>query len=288
MAMTSDEAASDPCPEIPEGFLEPTRMGKLVRELRKGVPVAEEPAGDAKDAAAEEEALHSRRAPWKPPEMQEKRLLGSRQCWEAFGPMVAQAAWAMGLFGAARRAFLGDGAENNWTIWRCFFSSFVPILDFIHALSYVYAAAHAGRDRVAGWKCYREWIGWVWQGQVGRVLAALGERQAELGEPQEGDKETHPRQVVAQARSYLGNNQGRMRYDEYRRQGLPITSSYVESAVKQFNQRAKGTEKFWGEEGAEAILQLRGDHLSDDQPLEEFWERRQAQATGRRPYRRVA
>jgi hypothetical protein len=288
MAMTSAASASDPCPEIPEGFLDPTRMGKLVRELRKAVPVGEEPAGEAKDPAAEAEALHSRPTPWKPPAMHEKRLLASRQSWEAFGPMVAQAAWAMGLFGAARRAFLGDGAENNWTIWRCFFASFVPILDFIHALSYVYAAAHAGRDRAAGWKCYREWIGWVWQGQVGRVLAALQERQAELGEPQDEDKETHPRKIVAQARSYLGNNQGRMRYDEYRRQGLPITSSYVESAVKQFNQRAKGTEKFWGEAGAEAILQLRGDHLSDDQPLEGFWERRQAQATGQRPYRHVA
>lgn len=58
--------------------------------------------------------------------------------------------------------------------------------------------------------------------------------------------------------------------------------------MKQFNQRAKGTEKFWGEAGAEAILQLRGDQLSDEQPWEAFWERRQAQATGQRPYRRVA
>ena len=76
--------------------------------------------------------------------------------------------------------------------------------------------------------------------------------------------------LVAQARGYLENNQGRRRYDAYRRQGLPITASYVESAVKQFNQRAKGTEKFWGEEEAEALPQLCGDHLSDDQPLEGF------------------
>jgi hypothetical protein len=94
--------------------------------------------------------------------------------------------------------------------------------------------------------------------------------------------------VVAQARTYLENNRGRMRYHEYRQQGLPMVSSYLESAVKQFNQRAKGTEKFWSEEGAEAILQVRGDHLSDDQPLEQYWERRQAQATGQRPYRRIA
>jgi hypothetical protein len=288
MAMTSDVSADDPCPDIPEGFLEPARMGKLVRQIRTGVAVTEEPVGEATDAAAEEEALASPSAVWEPPAVQEKRLLGSRQSWEVFGPLVAAAAWAMGLFGAARRAFIGDGSENNWTVWRCFFSSFVPILDFIHALSYVYAAAHAGRDRLAGWQCYREWIIWVWRGQVARVLEALGQRQQELGEPQDGDKETHPRQVVAQARTYLSNNAGRMKYDAYRRSGLPIVSSYVESAVKQFNQRAKGTEKFWGEEGAEAILQLRGDHLSDDQPLDAFWQRRQAQASGQRPYRRAS
>ena len=61
-------------------------------------------------------------------------------------------AWAWGFFGAARQAFLGDGSDNNWTIWCNHFSSFVPILDFIHALSYVFAAAMAGphvRGRLA-------------------------------------------------------------------------------------------------------------------------------------------
>jgi hypothetical protein len=286
--MKSTVSATDPCRQIPEGFLDPTRMGKLVRELRKGIPIAEEPAEQAKDPAVEADAYASRPAVWKPPEMQAKRLLGSRQNWEAFGPMVAAAAWAMGLFGSARRAFLGDGAENNWTVWRNHFSSFTPILDFIHALSYVYAAAHAGCTKTAGWLRYREWIAWVWEGRVGRVLEALRALQAELGEPKEEDKETHPRKVVARTLTYLENNQSRMRYDAYRRQGLPITSSYVESAVKQFNQRAKGTEKFWTEAGAEAILQLRGDYLSEHEPLEAFWERRQAQTTGQRPYRRAA
>jgi hypothetical protein len=288
MAMTSEASARDPCPEIPESFVDPTRMGKLVRQLGHGVASTEEAAQAATDPAAEAEALQNPATPWQPPEVQEKRLLASRQKWEAFGPLVAAAAWAMGLFGAARRAFLGDGSENNWTIWRSYFSSFVPILDFIHGLSYVHAAAHAGRSRVEGWKCYVLWIRWVWQGQVVQVIAALQQRQAELGLPQEGDADSHPRQVVAQALTYLENNQERMHYDAYRQQGLPITSSYVESAVKQINRRAKGTEKFWGEAGAEAILQLRGDQLSDDQPLVAFWERRQAAATGQRPYRHAA
>ncbi|HBI44270.1 MAG TPA: hypothetical protein DDY78_15675 [Planctomycetales bacterium] len=185
-------------------------------------------------------------------------------------------------------ALIGDGAETNGTVWRNYFSSFTPILDFIRALSYVYAAAHAGSAKTPGWLRYREWIAWVWQGKVDGVLAALRARQAERGDPQEEDKETHPRKVAAKTQTYLENNRSRMRYDEYRRQGLPITSSYVESAVKQLNQRAKGTEKFWGEQGAEAILQLRGDALSDDKPLKAFWERQQAQASGQRPYRRAA
>ena len=49
---------------------------------------------------------------------------------------------------------------------------------------------------------------------------------------------------MAEGLRYLKNHQDQMRYDEYRRQGLPITSSHVESTVKQFNRRVKGTEKF--------------------------------------------
>ncbi len=123
---------------------------------------------------------------------------------------------------------------------------------------------------------------------MAQVIAALAQRQLELGVPWEGDGETSPRRLVAQALTYLQNHQSQMHYADYRRQGLPLTSSYVESGVKQFNQRVKGTEKFWSEKGAEAILQLRADHLSDDEPLQQFWEERQNKQTGRRPYRKAA
>ena len=93
---------------------------------------------------------------------------------------------------------------------------------------------------------------------------------------------------MADALTYLQNHQDKMHYDAYRRQGLPITSSHLESLRKQINQRVKGTEKFWCKDGAEAILQLRADLLSDDRPLDAFWERRQAGETGQRRYRRVA
>ena len=66
------------------------------------------------------------------------------------------------------------------------------------------------------------------------------------------------------------------------------TASHMESLMKQINQRVKGTEKFWCEEGAEAILQLRADLLSDNRPLDAFWERREASQTGQRRYSNAA
>lgn len=59
---------------------------------------------------------------------------------------------------------------------RRFFGSFVPILDFIHAISCVFAAAVAGRPFAVGWPVYRQWIPWVWQGDVAPVITVLAGR----------------------------------------------------------------------------------------------------------------
>jgi hypothetical protein len=77
-------------------------------------------------------------------------------------------------------------------------------------------------------------------------------------------------------------------YDDYRRQGLSIMTSAVESVIKMMNKRVKGSEKFWSEPGAEAILQLRADYLGETETMSRFWLEREAQATSHRPYRRVA
>jgi hypothetical protein len=77
----------------------------------------------------------------------------------------------------------------------------VPILDFIHALTYVFAAAMAGRSRVEGGPVYLRWITWIWQGEVGRVIADLAARAVELGTPPADAPETDPRRIVAEALS---------------------------------------------------------------------------------------
>ena len=282
MTMTSDEHEADP--EIPETFVDSLRILKLTRDLK---------TRSAKRDAAEEESAESEEsteeAPeWKPPKVKAKSLVATRRPWLAFALMAAAAAWQKGFYGAARKAFLGDGAAANWTLWRNHFSSFEPILDFIHALSYVFAAALAGREFADGWACYVRWIAAVWQGRVDEVIAALTERQSELGMWETSDPATAPRRIVGRALEYLRNNREQMKYAEYRRAGLPVVSSYVESAVKQFNNRVKGSEKFWTEDGAEEMLQLRGDQLSDDRPLDAFWQRRSAKATGQRVYRKAA
>ena len=93
---------------------------------------------------------------------------------------------------------------------------------------------------------------------------------------------------MAATLTYLANQQSRMNYPDYRRQGLPITSSHIESTVKQINQRVKGSEKFWTAAGGEALLQLRADQLSDTQPLALHWLRRSQSATGTRGYANAA
>lgn len=286
LSMQSEVCVRDPCPEVPASFLDVVRIPKLVRQLKKTAKATEDAVADMDEPEAADEALRQEEV-YQPPGVLRRQVVASRGCWPVFAPLLAAAAWALGFQGASRKAFVGDGSANNWKLQRRFFGSFVPILDFIHALSYVFAAAMAGRKFAAGWPCYRHWIAWVWQGKVALVIAALRERQAELGLPEKDEPETSPRHVVSKALTYLHNHQDKMTYDAYRRAGLPITSSLMESTVKQINQRVKGTEKFWSERGSEAVLQLRADQLSEGDVLEAFWERRQATATGQRPYRRT-
>jgi len=85
--------------------------------------------------------------------------------------------------------------------------------------------------------------------------------------------------------TYLSNNAPRMQYAKYRRLGLPLTTSHIESVQKQLNIRLKGTEKYWCAEGVEPVVQLRADRISETKPLESFWKRRASSQTGFRKRR---
>ncbi len=182
---------------------------------------------------------------------------------------------------AKRQAFVGDGAAGIWAIHKKHFSQMTPILDLMHALSYAHrAAAGIGQPDLD-----RHWAKAIWQGRVAEVIAELEVHQARVGPPPENPSADDPRQRIHRAWTYYTNNQSRMNYPEYRRLGLPITSSLMESTIKQLGRRVKGTEKFWLQENVEAILQLRADFLSDSRPLDDFWRRWQEKITGTNRYR---
>jgi hypothetical protein len=295
-SLSSEARACDPCPQVPEVYLQRERIDRLTRDISQVAGVAETPSSPGTEASVLEsqQALISPNevipCGYEPPEVVDREVVASRRDSRTFGKHLAAQAWFLGLFAAARKAFIGDGQNWLWTEWEKYFKpfGFVPVLDFIHALTHVYAAATAGRPLMAGWDVYVRWITWIWQGNVLQVIAELASRQQELGPPTDDDAETSPRQIVADALTYLQNQKDRMNYPEYRRQGLPITSAHMESTVKQLNRRVKGSEKYWSEQGSEALLQLVGDQLSTSQPLDKYWRERPQRQNGRRTYAKSA
>lgn len=281
---------TDPDPHVPRCFLDLKRTKEMVRGMGHTLPIGLDFVGEnsiAKpDAATKKETCRKAR-PGRPKRLV-RSILASRTCSDLFGPIVHEAAWKRNFFGARLRAFLGDGLPVNWAIHRRHFASFTAILDFVHALSYVFSAAFAGRSQAEGAAIYQRWIQAVWSGEVATVLPELASRSTELGAPLADCVDSDPRKLVFETLRYLTNNADRMRYDAYRRQGLPIMTSAVESAIKMINRRVKGSEKFWSEPGAEAILQLRADDLSETEIMSRFWSNRETEATNRRPYRRTA
>jgi hypothetical protein len=95
--------------------------------------------------------------------------------------------------------------------------------------------------------------------------------QHQLGIPPPGATASDPRERVDRAMTYYRNHSELMKYPEYRKQGLPLTSSHMESTVKMINARVKGSEKFWRKEHGESLLHLRAESLSDSKPLAAFW-----------------
>jgi hypothetical protein len=278
LSMQSETSAEDPCPTIPSVFIDSGQMGQISREI-KGFS-AEGGSGTEVDKPAD--ARRGR------PEILVKSVVATREDIHVFGRQLAAAAWQRGFAAAERKAFVADGLAANWTVWRKHFSHYTPILDFVHAIMYVYAAAMAGRSFPDGWSVHCRWAQAVWSGGVETVLAELTRRQEEVGLPEKNEPDHSPRRIVADALRYLTNQQSRMRYDQYRREGLPMTSSHIESTIKQINRRVKGSEKFWNTSGAEALLQLSADYLSETDLLTPFWRTRQSNATGHRHYRAAA
>lgn len=193
-------------------------------------------------------------------------IVATRQGYDHLGLALAAEAYRRGFNKAKIKAFMGDGLKVNWSLWATHFSHYTPIVDIMHALAYVYGGAIASCGRIEdGWQLYVQWLEWTWSGDVDRVITAMQQHAAGYKEVPED---------LSRAITYLSNNASRMQYARYRRAGLPVTTSPVESAQKQINERIKGTEKFWRDDSLEPLLQLKADDLSETHDRDAFWHRR--------------
>lgn len=257
MTLPTSGGDGDPCPDLPTTFRTTARVATIAE---KPVPNDDVSPGD-----------ETRRVLYQGPKRVLRTVLASMASSDDFGPMMEREARRRRFFESPRRAFVGDGLPWNWTIWKNHFRSFIPILDFIHAIQYVFDAAMCLADNEAdGWDAYVHSITLCWQGRVDDVIRqwteACRNRGLDIEAKLADDDRNKP---LVDAVRYLTNNRSRMDYPTYRRLGLPVTSSPMESLVKQINLRVKGTEMFWDDPaGAEAILRLRAASLSDDGRLD--------------------
>lgn len=296
-------AGEDPTPEVPECLKDPLWVIPKLNEIhRQHAPAS---ASDTKETRPPDDSNKSSSEPtedadqsggdktsrtprWSGGDPLVKTIVATRRGYDHLGLALAGEAFSRGFNRAKSKAFMGDGLKVNWTLWSAHFSHYTPITDLMHALSYVYSAAIASCGRIEdGWSLYLTWLGWVWEGKVQCVIEALELIASQYQQQEHDGSEKAPvPEAILRAITYLRNNADRMKYDQYRCAGLPITTSPVESTQKQINKRIKGTEKFWRDDTLEPLLQLKADDLSETHDRDAFWNRRGKRNNGFRQTRR--
>lgn len=283
VSAASETSDVDPEPAPPACFLDRDHVAKLTDHAKiKEKQGADDRSTD--DSREEEEEPTPKKAAAHKPKRLLRTVISSMKNSKQFGHQIKREAKRRRFDEALRKAFVADGLTCNWTIHAEHFSDYVAILDFTHAVSYLFTASlilYGKTDQA--WESYTRWMTQAWVGGVADVISELREHQNRIGNPDGKADEDDPRERLRRVIGYLDNNRGRMNYDAYRRSGLPTTSAWMESAVKEMNYRIKGTEMFWNNPaGAEAILQIRAAALCDDDRLVRALTNRPGQATIRR------
>jgi hypothetical protein len=102
-----------------------------------------------------------------------RTAVATREGTEAFGWMAAAEAARRGFYQAPHRAIVGDG--GNWIepLGQMHFPGWVQVLDFLHLLVHLYAAAtaaHRGQGHLA-WRLYERMLRAAWSGKVEQAQA---------------------------------------------------------------------------------------------------------------------
>lgn len=179
-----------------------------------------------------------------------------------FAQRVEREATRRGFDRAKRRVVLGDGAPWIWNLADECFPGAIQIVDRFHAKEYLSKVAKAsygaGTDLAAHWAKQRH--DELDEGKLDVILAAL--------QPHTGRNED-----ARKCADYISRNRQRLRYPEFRAQGLCTSTGVVEAGCKvAIGTRLKRAGMHWTVAGADAIIALRCCKLSGR--FEDFWERR--------------
>ena len=155
-----------------------------------------------------------------------------------------------GLEKAKQVVCVSDGAVWIWMMVFICFPSRIEILDWWHAIEYLWKIANEAFSAAADAA--------VWVGEQKRLLRTQGLRPVLHSLRNQFPRQQELPEPVRQAIGYFFHNRQRMHYDQYRQAGLPIGSGTVESAAKTVVQaRMKQAGMRWSRDGAQAMLSLR-------------------------------
>ena len=150
------------------------------------------------------------------------------------------------------------------------------VLDFIHALEYLWRAARVffdeGSTAIEPWVLQR--LRWLLEGKAIIVAASMTRKATKLG------LNAKARKPVDTAARYLLNRKEMMRYNELLALGTPIASGIIEGACRHLiNDRLDVTGARWSLAGAEAVLRLRSLLSSGD--FDAYWRFHEEQGCAR-------
>jgi hypothetical protein len=159
------------------------------------------------------------------------------------------------------RAALADGAEPLQDRIVAAFPNFELILDIIHAIEYLWAAANA----LLG-ETHSDRTAWVKE-QLLCILSGKTETVIQTLEGLVQDPSTSPAQqeVMNTTIGYYRRNRPYMHYDRYLARGWPISTGVVEGACGHLvKDRMERSGMRWTKSGAQAILELRAVRVNGD------------------------
>lgn len=263
----------DPQPQPPKAFMDPRRVERLCREMERVRGAGRDKPGEDKTPEKLRRKKKRKKRRQRPQRLV-RTVVATTAPAEPFGWMVSAEAMKRKMYAAKKRAVVGDG--GNWIepLGQMHFAGWQQILDFLHLLVHLYAAARLAnrKDARAAWALYERMLRDAWGGKVQAAIDTLRSQASRLKTHAPAD--TEARRVVELTLAYVERNRERMDYPRYRRMGLPVSSSLVEALIKQINHRVKGSEQFWNNGGLESVLQVRAAYLSEDDRAEAFHQRR--------------